>query len=847
MNVIRHIPLIIGLIAMLQGCVSSSGGDSSDGGLQNDGSNSGYLTISDSHPTLSTDDLLSFRAAQAWTVRHELTIGGQQLTEEYLDATRSYFAYSGFPRNAVREFELRFIGEFGNQRVELLRAKGQHTFKTYAANTCKPSRADDCSNVELSDDNSTSIEQQLEITEIALLDCDGDGADNLKEIYFNTDPCDGVSDQLGGEVAAAVAKTPANNAVLEKSSSYVFDFSSTIDTLHTNYLVQVYNGESGTTIAGSSSNTPVLANQAADYSVRVTTNLNAGSTYNWRVFGIDADQAMRPLSPSRLFTVANAVPALTQTLPNNNSVESFVDADTGHLFRFNSTTDAGVHEYRLHLTDETNHIDYGYKRVSDTNNNSGGSYSTTRNLALKQGGRHRWSVTANNQAGDILAQTATREFTIETIQSIEYSLILGSPGNNTSLIKVEQSTGYDFSFTSSTNTGVSEYRVYLRDTSNSIDYGYKQIFVNGSNTTLSTTRNLNLKVNGSHLWYITANNANGNQLAQSAERRFTIESQPVTAILDISDVRNTAARDYQLADVGHTFYFDSSNDTGVEEYRVYIEEIDGPNYFYKTIPSADTTSSSAYQTTRNLALNSGKTHRFYVTANDLDGNELLRSAISTFVIGTGTIPTISTTPMGDVVWASSSIGFQFSFTVTDADDVKNYRVHVADIDTPKAFNYKEIDAAANTVNGTVSTTLNINTNSLAQHEWYVTAHDASGTELTQSTTSTFTPSVPALTSLSPSNSEIVSLSSSGYDFNFSSGNNTGVAEYRVFVFDIDNNNGSFDYKAEQPNSTDGPSDYTVHRNITLQPGTNHRWRVAAVDTAGIEISTTEWQGFNTSP
>lgn len=846
MNVIRHIPLIIGLILTLQGCVSSSGGDSS-GELQSDGSNTGYLTISDSHPTLSTDDLLSFRAAQAWTVRRELTIGGQQLSEEYLDTTRSFFTYSGIPRNAVREFELRFIGEFGNQRVELLRAKGQHTFKTYVANNCKPSRADDCSNVELSDDNSTSIEQQLEITEITLLDCDGDGADNLKEIYFNTDPCDGVSDQPEGEVAAAVAITPANNAVLEKSSSYVFDFSSTIDTLHTDYRVQVYNGESGTTLAGSSSSTPVLANQAADYSVRVTANLNAGSTYNWRVFGIGADQTMRPLSTSRLFSVANAVPVLTQTLPNNNSVESFVDADTGHLFRFNSTTDAGVYEYRVHLTDETNHIDYGYKRISDTNNNSGGSYSTTRNLALQQGGRHRWSVTANNQAGDILAQTATREFTIETIQSIEYNLSLSTPANNTSLIKVDQAIGYDFSFTSSNNTGVSEYRVHLRDTSNSINYGYKQILANGSSTNHSTIRNLNLKVNGSHLWYITANNANGDQLAQSVERRFTLESQPVTAVLDIGDTRNTAARDYQLADVGHNFYFDSSNDTGVGEYRVYIEEIDGPNYDYKAVPSAGTTSSSAYQSTRNLALNSGKNHRFYVTANDLDGNELLRSATSTFVIGTGTIPTISATPMGDVVWASSSIGYAFSFTVTDADDVKDYRIHVVDIDTPLAFNYKEIDAAANTVDGAVSTTLNINTNSLAQHEWYVTAHDASGTELAQSATSTFTPSVPALTSLSPSNSETVSTSSSGYDFSFSSSNNTGVAEYRVFVFDIDNNNASFDYKTEQPNIADGPSDYIVHRNITLQPSTNHRWRVAALDAAGIEINTTEWQEFNTSP
>ena len=846
MNVIRHISLIIGLIVLLQGCVSSSGGDSSDG-LQNDGSNRGYLTISESHPTLSTDDLLSFRAAQAWTVRHELTIGGQQLNEEYLDATRSYFIYSGFPRNTVREFELRFIGEFGNQRVELLRAKGQHTFKTYAANTCKPSRADDCSNVELSDDNSTSIEQLLEISEITHLDCDGDGVNNLKEIYFNSDPCDGVSDQPEGEVAAAVAKTPSNNAVLEKSSSYVFDFSSTIDTLHTDYMVQVYNSDSGTTLAGSSSSTPVLANQAADYSVRVTANLIAGNTYNWRVFGISADQTMRPLSPRRLFTVANAVPVLTQTLPNNNSVESFVDADTGHLFRFNSTTDAGVHEYRIHLTDETNHIDYGYKRVSDVNNNSGGSYSTTRNLALKQGGRHRWSVTANNESGDILAQTPTREFTIETIQSIEYNLGLSSPSSNASLIKVDQSVGYNFSFTSSTNTGVSEYRVHLRDTSNSIDYGYKQIFVNGSNTTLSTTRNLNLKVNGSHLWYITANNADGAQLAQSAERRFTIESQPVTTVLDISDARNTAARDYQLADVGHNFYFESSNDTGIAEYWVYIEEIDGPNYFYKAAPSAGTTSSSSYQVTRNLALNSGKTHRFYVTANDLDGNELLRSTISTFVIGSGTIPTINATPMGEVVWASSSIGYTFSFTVTDADDVKNYRVHVADTDTPKSFNYKEIDAAANTVNGAVSTTLNINTNSLAQHEWYVTAHDASGIELAQSATRTFTPSVPALSSLSPSDGETISLSSTGYDFNFSSSNNTGVAEYRVFVFDIDNNNGSFDYKAEQPNTVDGPSDYTVRRNITLQPSTLHRWRVAALDAAGIEIGTTEWQPFATSP
>lgn len=846
MNVIRHIPLIIGLIAMLQGCVSSSGGDSSDG-LQNDGSNAGYLTISESHPTLSTYDQTTLNTAQVWTVRRELTIGGQRLTEEYLDSTRSYFAYSGIPRNAVREFELRFIGEFDNERVELLRAKGEHTFKTYAANTCKPSRADDCSNVELSDDNSTSIEQQLEITEITLLDCDGDGADNLKEIYFNTDPCDGVSDQPEGEVAAAVAKTPTNNAVIEKSSSYVFNFSSTIDTLHTNYIVQVYNGESGTTLAGSSSSTPVLANQAAEYSVRVTANLNAGSTYNWRVFGLSADQTMRPLSPSRLFTVANAVPALTPTLPNNNSVESFVDADTGHLFRFNSTTDAGVHEYRVHLTDETNHIDYGYKRVSDTNNNSGGSYSTTRNLALKQGGRHRWSVTANNQTGDILAQTPTREFTIETIQSIEYNLGLSSPANNTSLIKVDQSIGYDFSFTSNTHTGVSEYRVHLRDTSNSIDYGYKQIFVNGSNTTLSTTRNLNLKVNGSHLWYITANNANGDQLAQSAERRFTIESQQVTTVLDISDTRNTAARDYRLAEIGHNFYFDSSNDTGIEEYRVHIEEIDGPNYGYKAVPSAGTASSSAYQTTRNLAFNSGKTHRFYVTANDLDGNELLRSSTSTFVINSGTTPTIDMIPMGRVVWASQSIGYQFRFEVSDADDVANYRVHVIDTDTPIDFGYKEINAAANTATGLVSTTRNISTNSGARHEWYITAHDASGVLLAQTAPRFFTPTAPTLMFLSPTNAEIVSLSTSGYDFNFRSSNNTGVSEYRVYVFDIDNNDGSFDYKAEQPNTTDGPSDYTVHRNITLQPSTLHRWRVAALDAAGIEMRTTEWQAFNTSP
>ncbi|MGB0867903.1 MAG: hypothetical protein ACPGSC_15430, partial [Granulosicoccaceae bacterium] len=284
MDTSRSTALISAFCLTLFGCVGS-GENSATVGPADDGSNTGFLVIGENHPTLSNQELLSFRAAQALTTRYELTIGGQTLTEEKLDSTRSFFTYSGFPRNTQRDFSLSFFGEFQGRQIELLAATGKHTFKTYVASTCVPNREDDCSQVEQSDDNSTSIEQQLEIQAIVPQFCDNDSIDNLTEMYFNTDPCGSPSEQPLGELTAATPAAPVNNAVLERASSYGFEFSTTIDSLHTHYFVHIYAGESDSQLVGSSNRTPVLANQTADYFVSANLNLAAGGVYNWRIFG----------------------------------------------------------------------------------------------------------------------------------------------------------------------------------------------------------------------------------------------------------------------------------------------------------------------------------------------------------------------------------------------------------------------------------------------------------------------------------------------------------------------------------------------------------------------------------
>ena len=851
-----RLSLYFALTIALAACVSGDGGESSgvgagSGGLQSDGTQVGYLVIGSLHPDLNSVELNALDAAEFLSSKRQLTIGGSQLREQYIDPTRPYFEYSGFARNSERAFEIKYYGTFDGQEIELLSATGNHTFKTYEPASCKPSRGVDCVDVEQSDVTSTSLEQQLQISDLELPDCDGDGNNNLQEFYSGTNPCGTAEDPVQVQMVVATQKSPSNNAVLEIGARYNFSFSASTDDLHTAYVVRVYAGETENTLVGQSNNIAVLGTANASYNLDVALSLSAGKAYNWRVYGINPDNSRRSISTARLFSTANAVPVLSQSTPANNSERPYVVASTGHQFRFSSSTDIGVHEYRVHLTDESNHIDYGYKRLNDSNNSSGGSYATTRNLALSQGARHRWYVTANTESGSVLAQTPTREF---NVLSVNYSINLGSPSDQALLDVVSDDVGYNFSFSSNSNTGVSEYRVYLRDTTTGADYGYKRINANGSNN-YTTTRNLNLAANATHIWYVTANSSSGEQLALSSERQFTTQAIANSTVLNISDSQNLAVRPYNSSDVGHTFYFNSSSDVGVSEYRVYVNEIgiaNGGGYGYKTVAAGSSASGGAYSTTRNLALNAAANHEFYVTANDSSGNELANSGTSNFVIADIVVsdpPSFTQNqPIGELPWASQSIGYNFEFNVANATAVDKYRVYVNDIDTPQNFSYKEIDAAASTSSsGVVSTTRNINTNSIAQHEWYVTALDSSGNVLAQSNTVSFLPTVPELSEFNPVTGSSVSHSDSGYSFTFRSANDAGVAEYRVYVYDISNDDASFDYKTVAPLSNSGPSDYTVQRNINLKLNAENRWRVAALDAAGIEMISSDWMTFNIVP
>ncbi len=850
MNVLPRLSLFlsffIGLVAC-DGTQAPGAGTSAQG----DDSDSGYLVIAPTHASLTDDEMIFFRSAQARTDRHELTVDSMLLQQDQLDSGRTLFRYQGIPGNVNRPFEIKFYGSYNNEPVELLSATGTHTFKTYQPVVCRPSRADDCSNEQQSDLTSESTQQLLEFTAIQLAYCDDDEVDNLTEIYFNTDPCGDVTAPPVESITSVSLLQPSENAVVERSSDYTFSFSATADSTHTDYLVRIFLGTTQETLIGTSTYTPVTGEENAQYSISMNINLSAGENYNWRVDGLTPENDFRTLSSARVFSVANVVPVLSDTLPINNAVQEFASADTGHLFRFNSSTDDGVKEYRVHLVDESNRIDYGYKRIPSNNNTAGSGYATTRNLALRQSALHRWTVTANSASGDILAQTPVREF---SIQSLNYSLNLSAPAEAEQIDKVDSTVGYNFSFSSGTNTGIAQYRVYLRDTTNNIDYDYKIVAV-GNSSNYSTTRNLDLAVNANHVWYVTANSEDGGELLKSEERPFRINSNRTTTALDISDPRNSSVREFLDASTGHVFYFNSSSDVGVSQYRVYVKETGGTDYSYKNVPARGDVAGGDYATTRNLAFNAGQDHVFYITANDADGNVLASSKQQSFSIEAPVPPVVeplALTPLlpaanANIPWNSQSIGYAFEFSAENDDEVETYRVHVVDLDTPLDFSYKEIDAAASTTNGVVRTTRNINTNSNALHEWYVTAHDNAGTVIGQTDSQQFMLTVPTLTAGSPFDGETIALSETGYDFSFSSSSNDGVAEYRVYIVDITNNNSSFDYKSQMPNANGGSQTYTVTRNVSLQEDAEHSWRVSAVDAAGFEMSSSATILFNTGP
>lgn len=836
--------LIFALCAASVACV---GGGGDDPVLPSDGGNAGHLVVGDNHPTLDRDGLTTLRTAQTWTVRRELHVGGRQLEERQQDSGRLTFPYTGFASNTRRSFELVYYGEFRGREVELLSATGVHTFRTYASDTCKPSRENDCSQVAPSADGSTSIEQALEIQRVFVAHCDDDERDNLTEIYFNTDPCDPADDPNGGQIAAAIARAPLDNAVLPSTSPYRFRFSATADDLHTRYLVQVFDGEDPGSPLASSSAAAVLPRQLADYSVDLSADLRASRRYSWRVFGVDADQNMRPLSPAYQFRVAAVVPSLQLSAPGDHAVLPYAEAADGHRFRFGSSSHAGVHEYRLHLTDETHHVDYGYKRVPASGLRDGEPISTVRNLALSHGARHRWRVSAHDARGDQLAQTAAREFTVEAARAVDYQLQPLSPDDAGRLYQVAQARGYDFSFSSATNDGVQQYRLHLRDTSNGLDYGYKEVPASPTGVH-TTTRNLTLRNGAEHRWYVTANGADGAQLDQSAESRFSVETQAINTVIDLDDARNLAERPQVPAAQGYPFYFRSSSDTGVWQYRLYLEQVGGPSYGYKIIPSRGEADGGAYSTTRQLDLAPGAEHRYQVAAVDFSGDETYSSPARSFRVLAGAAPGIEPrAPTGALPWASAGIGYRFSFEVDNADAVASYRIHLRDLDTPADFGYKEIDAAASTGGGVAATTRNVATNSGARHQWHVTAHDARGAELARSDAVDFTPTAPDLTAIAPLEGARVPLSDSGYPFRFESSDDAGVAEYRVHVHDVSNGNTAIGYKSVPPRGDSGAASYTVERRITLLANARNRWRVAALDAAGIEIHTTDWVEFSTVP
>ncbi len=842
MTPLSKLLLVSGLAFVIAGCDGTGdGGTSPTGGIHSD-DDVGYLVIGNSHAELSDLDLDDLRSAAARTSSRTLNISGQRIQEQYLQAGRSYFAYSNIDRNSSSDFELTYYGEYQGRSIPLLRATGRHTFKSFQANICRPSRDNDCDDEQQSNQTSESVEQQLELSQVFRAYCDADDIDNLTELYYDTDPCDSIDRDQPAQITSIEMISPNNATAIESAANYGFAFNASADTVHSDYVVRVYAGESND-LVDKSNDRPVLGTQGGAYQIDAALSLHSGQLYNWRVYGLTPELSYRQLSAPAFFRVEQAVPVFSSQSPSDNAVKALVSAQIGHSFHFRSSTDQGVHEYRLHLTDISNLIDYGYKRVSGHGSASGGSYTVLRNLGLRQGARHRWYVTANSAAGDTLAQTPTREFSIE---SANYGIDLSSPAHDAEIIVSTAGASYPFAFSSDTNEGIDHYRVYVSDTSNSTDYGYKTVPATAGSDYL-TNRNISLAINANHRWYVTANDGSGAQLHKSAERRFKIV--PGNINLDNSDARNTATRDYQSVDTGHRFYFSSSSDAGVSNYRVYVQEIDGSDYSYMNV-TPGSAAAGVYTATRKIPLRQNKNHRFYVTAVDNNGNELSRSAETQFTINALEAPvlTLLQPALGaEVPWANQGIGYELKFSANDSSFISHYRVFLRDLTYGIDFDSSTVSASDHTVGGVVTMTLHANTNSAASHTWQVQALDASGDVLAESAAQGFSIVAPTLTPVSPLAGATVAQSATGYDFTFNSSFDIGVSEYRLYVFDVTNNSDAAGYKTEPSSNASGSQSHTVHRNITLGAGTEQRWSVGAYDANGFEMTRSDPQLFSVSP
>ena len=490
---------------------------------------------------------------------------------------------------------------------------------------------------------------------------------------------------------------------------------------------------------------------ATPTSSSATTSALADGLYYWRVRAKDNAGNWTSYSASRTFrvdTTAPTTPSLSS--PSNGSSTS----DQTPTFDWADSTDSGgsgVSYYEFEAYD----YDITWGDITTTTTSS--TYTPPSNIPFDT---IYWRVRAVDSAGNKSAWSA--EWSVIIVDGTAPTVpSLSSPSDGSATS--DNTVALDWSDSSDSGAGVSNYEVQVDDSSSFSSPNYSATPGSSSSTTSALA-------DGLYYWRARAKDNAGNWSSWSSSRSFRVDTTAPSV-----PTLSSPATGSSTGDQTPTFDWSDSTDSGSGLNRYEIEVYDG-DITWSDISA--TTTVSTFTPGSNIPFD-----RLYWRVRSVDnvGNVSAWSTEFWFDLVDDVTPSVPSLvlPADGSRTASSSVALDWNDSTDSGTGVSNYEVQVDDSSSFASPNYSATPSSSSATTSPLADGL---------YYWRVRAKDNAGNWSTWSSSRTFRvdttpPTVPTL--LVPANGSSTGDQTPTFDWTDSSDSGSGLSHYEVEIYDGD--------------------------------------------------------------